>query len=414
MAGPRTQLLRTETRHAIIDEGGKKLRSLLVAIFALCMSLSSAHAEMMSKYTFPGVWAGGAYADDATNRFSHCAAAAEYESGVTLLVSITADYRWVIGLVNADWRLSVREAVISYRFDDMIWRQGTANVDSPAFLAMEMPDDGLVLDLFRRSRTMDISFLGADYHFDLSGTSKLAIALAECVIANANAPPPATSVATGPSPAGEKPRYGSGTGIVVSTSGYVLTNHHVIDGCASYSVTASDSAAKSAEVIRFDAANDLALLKVDQPHFAAAAVFRTGMPLQAGETVAVYGFPLAGMLSQAGNIVSGNITALSGLSDDVRFMQISAPVQPGNSGGPLVDAGGLVVGMVNARMDDVAVLGATGSLPQNVNFAIKGSVVLSFLDAHSIAYQTSSAATPLTLVDIAAQTKRFGVLVSCD
>ena len=166
-------------------------------------------------------------------------------------------------------------------------------------------------------------------------------------------------------------------------------------------------------MIRFDPANDLALLKVDEPLSAAAATFRTGTPLQAGETVAVYGFPLTGMLSQSGNIVSGNITALSGLADDVRFVQISAPIQLGNSGGPLVDAAGLVVGMVNAKMDDVAVLGATGSLPQNVNFAIKGSVVMSFLDAHSIPYQTSSSAAPLTLVDIAAQTKRFGVLVSC-
>jgi S1-C subfamily serine protease len=389
------------------------MRGLFVALVVLCASLSSARAEMIAKYPFPGLWAGGAYADNTTNQFSNCAAAAEYLNGVTLLVSFTFDYRWVIGLVGPDWNLSVREATVSYRFDDMVWRRGTASVDSPQFMTLEMPDDQHVLDLFRRSRTMDVSFLGGDYHFDLSGTSKLAIALAQCVGTHTNTPPPATTAATGPTPAEEEPRDSSGTGIVVSTSGYVLTNHHVIDGCASFSVTASGSAPKPATVIRFDPANDLALLKVDEPLSAAAATFRTGTPLQAGETVAVYGFPLTGMLSQSGNIVSGNITALSGLADDVRFVQISAPIQLGNSGGPLVDAAGLVVGMVNAKMDDVAVLGATGSLPQNVNFAIKGSVVMSFLDAHSIPYQTSSSAAPLTLVDIAAQTKRFGVLVSC-
>src|SRR4029079_10829288 len=94
-------------------------------------------------------------------------------------------------------------------------------------------------------------------------------------------------------------------------------------------------------------------------------------PVRAGEAIAVYGFPLAGVLSSTGNVVSGNVTALTGLGDDVRYFQISAPIQPGNSGGPLMDYSGLVVGIVNAKLNDLAFAKTTGDLPQNVNFAIK-------------------------------------------
>ena len=122
---------------------------------------------------------------------------------------------------------------------------------------------------------------------------------------------------------------------------------------------------RQASIVARDPANDLALLasefRVGQGEIAA---FRTGTPIRAGDAIAVYGFPLAGTLSSTGNVVSGNVTALAGLGDDVRYFQISAPIQPGNSGGPLLDYSGLVVGIVNSKLNELAFARKTGELPR--------------------------------------------------
>jgi S1-C subfamily serine protease len=142
------------------------------------------------------------------------------------------------------------------------------------------------------------------------------------------------------------------------------------------------------------------------------ARFRT-RSLRAGETIATYGFPLAGTLSASGNIVSGNVSSLAGLADNVRLLQISAPIQPGNSGGPLLDMKGAVVGIVNGKLDELAAIETAGSLPQNVNFSIKANVGLNFLDAHSIPYETSSDGPALDLPAIADKARKFTVFISC-
>ena len=207
----------------------------------------------------------------------------------------------------------------------------------------------------------------------------------------------------------------SGTGIVVSKSGHILTNHHVVGGCSSVKVMQIGDLAKPARVLRSDTTNDLALLKTDETYNAAgAARFRVGTSVKPGESIAVFGYPLVGALSFSGNIVSGSVTSLSGIADDVRFLQISSSIQPGNSGGPLLDSGGLLIGVVSSQINQIAVAQRTGSIPQNVNFAIKGTVAMNFLEAHSIPFETSSGATPLPLTDIAAEAKSFTVLVTCE
>ncbi|HEV2435157.1 MAG TPA: trypsin-like peptidase domain-containing protein [Verrucomicrobiae bacterium] len=80
-------------------------------------------------------------------------------------------------------------------------------------------------------------------------------------------------------------------------------------------------------------------------------------------------------------MAKGEIESLSGAGDDPRYFQISVPVQPGNSGGALVDARGNVIGIVSAKLDAGAALAATGALPENVNYAVKSSFLLSFLES---------------------------------
>ena len=85
----------------------------------------------------------------------------------------------------------------------------------------------------------------------------------------------------------------------------------------------------------------------------------------------------------------GNVSSLLGLMNDPRYLQISAPVQPGNSGGPLVDLAGRVVGIVTAKLDAVAVADATGDIPQSINFAIRPDAASTFLHQQGIAFETA-------------------------
>jgi S1-C subfamily serine protease len=95
--------------------------------------------------------------------------------------------------------------------------------------------------------------------------------------------------------------------------------------------------------------------------------------------VVTYGFPLAGLLSSGPTLTTGEVSALAGLRNNEQQYQISAPVQPGNSGGPLLDMSGNVVGVIVSKLNAQRIAQQTGDIPQNVNFAVKGSEALDFL-----------------------------------
>jgi S1-C subfamily serine protease len=118
-----------------------------------------------------------------------------------------------------------------------------------------------------------------------------------------------------------------------------------------------------ARIVARDAVNDLALLKLPDDPIKVAS-FRTAMRL--GEGVAAFGFPHSDILSTSGNFTLGNITALNGIGDDSRYFQISAPVQAGNSGGPLLDLTANVVGVVSSKLNALRIALKDGDLPQNV------------------------------------------------
>jgi S1-C subfamily serine protease len=134
-----------------------------------------------------------------------------------------------------------------------------------------------------------------------------------------------------------------------------------------------------AKVVQVDAANDLALLKTDG-RFAPLPI-AASRTVNLGSTVATVGFPDIGLQGFAPKLAKGEIASLSGAADDPRYFQISVPVQPGNSGGALVDERGNVVGIVAAKLDASAALAASGQLPENVNYAVKSSLLLSFLES---------------------------------
>ena len=170
----------------------------------------------------------------------------------------------------------------------------------------------------------------------------------------------------------------SGTGFLITDEGYLITNEHVVHEAAQVRVVTS-AGIIAAKVVKVDAANDLALLKAEGRFAALPVVASRAMRL--GSTVATVGFPNVGLQGFAPKLARGEIAALSGAQDDARYFQISVPVQPGNSGGALVDERGNVVGVVSAKLSARAALAATGALPENVNYAVKSSFLLSFLES---------------------------------
>ena len=202
----------------------------------------------------------------------------------------------------------------------------------------------------------------------------------------------------------------SGTGFFITEDGYLITNKHVLgDGVQVRLVTAAGLI--SARVVKVDAANDLALLKAEGK-FAALPV-ATSRAVKLGGTVATVGFPNIGLQGFAPKFARGEIGSLSGPQDDARYFQISVPVQPGNSGGALVDEHGNVVGVVSAKLSAKVALSTSGELPENVNYAVKSSFLLGFLESvPEVAAKLKEPNTKdMKFADVVEQAKEAAVLV---
>src|SRR5262249_13098965 len=133
-----------------------------------------------------------------------------------------------------------------------------------------------------------------------------------------------------------------------------------------------------------------------------------------GDSIVVFGFPLLGILASTGNATIGNVTALAGIRDDPRKLQISAPVHSGNSGGPVLDVGGNVIGVVVRSLHAARMARLFDDIPQRVNFAVKSSTLMNFLDAKGIQYSSSQPSSDLSIPDVIERAKTFSVEVQCE
>lgn len=174
----------------------------------------------------------------------------------------------------------------------------------------------------------------------------------------------------------------SGTGFFVSTSGHLITSHHVVAGASKIALTLPDGSTVDGHVMRSDPANDLCLIKADVasiplPIGSSGAVTK-------GSEVMTLGFPLVGMQGQEQKATFGRINSLSGIQGDIRCFQIDVPIQPGNSGGPLINKSGFVIGVVSAMLDQAKTFRAEGVIPQSVNYAVKSDYFLPLLSSASV------------------------------
>ncbi len=159
----------------------------------------------------------------------------------------------------------------------------------------------------------------------------------------------------------------SGTGFFVTDDGYVVTCHHVVDNGKRFAVRTAGGTF-TAQVVATDKTNDVAILKVAGA-FSSLALNTNAVAL--GQPAFTIGFPNIDIQGVSPKYTDGKVSSLSGIQDDAGAIQISVPVQPGNSGGPLTDANGNVIGIVVARLNDYSALKTTRAIPQNVNYAVK-------------------------------------------
>jgi len=170
--------------------------------------------------------------------------------------------------------------------------------------------------------------------------------------------------------------FSTGTGFFLTPNGYLLTDFHVIKGASRIKVN-TDKGSLPARLIAQDTTDDIALLKVEGDF--SCLPLGDSSTVSLGETVFTIGFPEPELEGLSPKLTKGEVSSLNGMQDDSRMLQISVSVQPGNSGGALVDESGNVVGIIEASLSTITTAQSTGDLLQNVNYATKISYAKALL-----------------------------------
>lgn len=201
----------------------------------------------------------------------------------------------------------------------------------------------------------------------------------------------------------------SGSGFAVD-SRLILTNHHVIEDARTVEV-AGERMTSPAEVLLADPRNDIALLQIEK-EVGGVARFRDDLDIHLGEDVIVLGFPLQGLLGSGPQVSAGNVSALCGIGNDSSQLQFTAPIASGNSGGPILDSAGLVIGLVRAALN-VDHVRQGGGIAENINFGVKGALVRAFLATAGVTAPLAPAAPARPRAEIAKAGRDFIYRIRC-
>ncbi len=202
-------------------------------------------------------------------------------------------------------------------------------------------------------------------------------------------------------------RMSTGSGFFVSREGHLVTNDHVVRDCREVRLPDGQILA----LIARDPRADLALLRGTPVR--QVARLRQNAQAQQGEEALTYGFPLHGVLSSSGQLGAGMVTALAGLRDNPLHIQIDVAVQSGNSGGPLIDSRGEVIGVVVSKLNALKVAQVTGDIPQNVNFAVALPPLKAMLAQHAVPLESGPAPAELTRQQVAEAARLYTTAVLC-
>jgi S1-C subfamily serine protease len=398
------------------------LRKFLFACVVQATLVAAAHAGGPFGSIRIGAWIGGAFTDDA-GAFSHCGATSSYANGVILVVGQNAASGWLLGFASPAFKLNKGDTYpIEVTFDGQSEARLFASALSDTLLTAILPPN--VARTFQKASLMVAVAGKTTLQFNLTSTGPLLGMIANCVAKVKAEGLNAAGDFSGPKLAGTKqppadapasPKTAksySGTGFVISANGHILTNNHVIDGCTDIKGTLGGQPATPLRVVSSDENNDLAVLQGPAATFKDFAKIRD-RSIRSGDSVVAIGYPFHGLLSSDFTVTTGIVSSLSGTMNDTRMLQISAAVQPGNSGGPLLDTNGLIVGVVAAKLNALRIARATGNIPENINFAIKTGAIRDFLDNSVIAYETATPAGELKTPEIANNARAFTLLITC-
>jgi TPR repeat protein len=205
-------------------------------------------------------------------------------------------------------------------------------------------------------------------------------------------------------------KISSGSGFYINDQGYIITNHHVIDGCNKIEIH-QDKKNFLANYINSNKDIDLGILKTDNK--TENFLSFSNHEIRLGQKIVASGFPLQFTDKAILNVTFGNVSALVGLLDNINQLQFTAPIQYGNSGGPLLGKKGSLAGVVVSKLNDEAMLEFTGSIPQNVNFAVRKSILKNFLLENNIAINISERLEELSDEKIAEIAKNSTVKIVC-
>lgn len=202
----------------------------------------------------------------------------------------------------------------------------------------------------------------------------------------------------------------SGTGFALN-NGYIATNYHVVENAKSIKVQGvrgSFNTEYNAIVISTDKFNDLAIIKINDSRFNGFGTIPYRVKTstsEVGEDVFVLGYPLTTTMGDEIKLTTGVISSKTGFQGDVSLYQISAPIQPGNSGGPLFDGNGNLIGIVNAKHRGA----------ENVSYAIKASYLNNLVEsASSISLlPTNNSVSGMSLSNKVKSLKNFVFMITC-
>jgi len=200
----------------------------------------------------------------------------------------------------------------------------------------------------------------------------------------------------------------SGTGFAVSGSGHIVTNYHVIEDAYQITVILKNAGSYSAQVLRTDKANDLALLKIESE--TKPLTINLSATPKKGEEVLALGYPRIDTQGNELKATTGRINSMTGIDNDHRFLQIDASIQPGNSGGPLLTHSGELIGVVTGTLSPLLQLVQDGSIPQNVNYSMKVDYLIPLIkDLPLLPAEEENLET--SLVDLIAKAEKSVVVV---
>lgn len=289
---------------------------------------------------------------------------------------------------TADWATFNNVQVLQKTEDGVLVNTSPRNYDSTLIYVRNLPQYDRVAD--RDTITFMAKQVGSYTYITRAGLDKT-VRQYDCGKLPGQAKKPALVRApTQPKRPGLNAEWdSSGTGFFITEDGYLATCHHVINDGKVFSVR-NPAGTFTAKVIASDKTNDVAILKVTG-RFTALAINTNALTL--GQAAFTIGFPNIDIQGVSPKYTDGKVSSLSGIHDEDGAFQISVPVQPGNSGGPLTDAGGNIIGVVVARLNDFSALRRTRSLPQNVNYAVKASALAALIRKAGIESQVRFSAS---------------------